>query len=148
MVTQFIYQKPILCTFHIAVEFLFVPYKGLYGWGGGSAYVKFLYVLATAREEWGKSKCIKLLYILAEHSTEYRIQKVMYIKLSRYLFFVWRLDLMMLMRANALLGPLKGVGPCNGCCPHQNHYVPRHKNNNRYISSYYVFVGRKNSKQN
>jgi hypothetical protein len=24
--------------------------------------------------------------------------------------------------------------PCNGCCPHQNHYVPRHINN-RYANS-------------
>jgi hypothetical protein len=28
-----------------------------------------------------------------------------------YLFYIWRLDLMILMQANSLLGPLKGVGP-------------------------------------
>jgi hypothetical protein len=28
-------QRPILCTFHIAVDFLIVPYKGLYRGGGG-----------------------------------------------------------------------------------------------------------------
>ncbi len=37
----------------------------------------------------------------------------------------WRL---ILMRANPLLGP------CNGCLPHQNHYVPR-LINNRYNNS-------------
>jgi hypothetical protein len=29
-----------LCTFHIAVDFLIVPYKGLYGWGGGGERVR------------------------------------------------------------------------------------------------------------
>ncbi len=42
---------------------------------------------------------------------------------------------MILMRANLLLGPLEGVGPCNGCCPLQNHYVPR-QIKNWYINSY------------
>jgi hypothetical protein len=35
----------------------------------------------------------------------------MYIKLLLYLFFIWRLDLMILLRANPLLGPLEGVDP-------------------------------------
>ncbi len=39
------------------------------------------------------------------------------------------------MQANPLLGPFEGEGPSNGCCPHQNHYVPCHINN-RYINSY------------
>jgi hypothetical protein len=30
-----------------------------------------------------------------------------------YLFFIWRLALMIFMRANPLLGPLEGVGPEN-----------------------------------
>jgi hypothetical protein len=105
----FMYRRPILCTFHITVNFLIVPY---------------------------------------------RIQKLIYIKLSLYLFFMWRLDFMILMRANPLLRPLEGVGheiktflgpdmatseasaiwcPCNGCCPHQNHYVPRQINNRTLI---------------
>jgi hypothetical protein len=37
----------------------------------------------------------------------------MYKKLQIYLFFKWRLDLTILMRANPLLGPLEGVGPEN-----------------------------------
>ncbi len=32
-------------------------------------------------------------------------------KLPIYLFFIWRLDLMLLMGTNPLLGPLEGVGP-------------------------------------
>jgi hypothetical protein len=45
----FMYRRPTLCTFLIAVDFLIVPHKGLYGWGGGgSEYVKLLYVFATA----------------------------------------------------------------------------------------------------
>jgi hypothetical protein len=35
----------------------------------------------------------------------------MYIKLPIYLFSKWGLDLMILMGANPLLGPLEGVGP-------------------------------------
>jgi hypothetical protein len=37
----------------------------------------------------------------------------MYLKLLLYLFFIWRLDLMILLRANPLLGPLEGVDPEN-----------------------------------
>jgi hypothetical protein len=37
----------------------------------------------------------------------------MYIKLPMYLFFIWRLDFMILMRENPLLGPLEAVGPEN-----------------------------------
>ncbi len=53
---------------------------------------------------------------LTKYSTEYRIQntpaaKLMYIKLTIYLFFIWRLDFIILMGANPLLGPLEGVGP-------------------------------------
>ncbi len=78
-----------------------------------------------------------------------------------YLFFIRRLDSIILMLANPLLGPLEGEGGdpknlyffgpkmalasltansgpkkdltfrtptpsnvfCNGCCPHQNHYI-------------------------
>ncbi len=43
-VTTFMKRRPILCTFHIAVDFfhiavdfIIVPYKGLYGWGGGAS---------------------------------------------------------------------------------------------------------------
>ncbi len=32
-------------------------------------------------------------------------------------------------------GPKWHHGPCNGCCPHQNHNVPRHINN-KYINRY------------
>jgi hypothetical protein len=38
------FRRPVLRTFHFAVDFLIVPYKGLYG----SDYVKLLYVLTTA----------------------------------------------------------------------------------------------------
>jgi hypothetical protein len=70
-----------LCIFHIAVDFLIVLYKGLYGRGGGSSkYVKLLYVLATAGGVGGgKNGYIKLLYILAEHSiqnTETHVHKI------------------------------------------------------------------------
>ncbi len=34
-------------------------------------------------------------------------------------------------------GPTPYNGPCNGCCPHQNHYVPRHINN-RYTNNYFA----------
>jgi hypothetical protein len=67
----------------------------------------------------GGSEYVKLLDVFAEHNREYRIQKVVY---RNYLFFVWSL-----MGANSLPWPLKGVHPCNGCCPHPYHYVPRHK---------------------
>ncbi len=32
-------------------------------------------------------------------------------------------------------GPTPSNGPCNGCCPHQNHYIPCHIKN-RYINNY------------
>ncbi len=35
-------------------------------------------------------------------------------------------------------GPTPSNGPCNGSCPPQNHYVPRHINN-RYFNSYCCF---------
>jgi hypothetical protein len=88
--------------------------------------------------------------------------KLIYIKLPMYLFFIWHLDLMVLMRANPLLRPLEWVGleiktflgpemavskasatPSNGLynayCPHQNHYLPRHINN-RYIYSFLSII--------
>jgi hypothetical protein len=40
--------------------------------------------------------------------------QLMYIKLPIYLFSKWGLDLMILMGANPLLGPLEGVGPYIG----------------------------------
>jgi hypothetical protein len=70
------YRRPILCTFHIAVDFLIESLKKacMGGGGGGDEYVKLLYVLA-----------------------ENRIQKLMYryIKLLMYgtCVFIWRLDL-------------------------------------------------------
>jgi hypothetical protein len=45
--------------------------------------------------------------------------KVMYIKLPMYLFFIWLLDVTILMRENPFRGPLKGVGPEN-----QDFFVP------------------------
>jgi hypothetical protein len=39
--------------------------------------------------------------------------KLMHIKLPMYLFFIWRLELIILMGANPLLGPLEGMGPEN-----------------------------------
>ncbi len=36
-------------------------------------------------------------------------------------------------RESRFSGSLPSNGSCNGCCPHQNHNVPRHKNN-RYIN--------------
>ncbi len=38
-VNFFMYRRPVWCTFHIAVDFLVVPYKGLCGWGGGGGKV-------------------------------------------------------------------------------------------------------------
>ncbi len=35
-------------TLYGAVDFLIVPSKGMYGWGGGSKYVMLLYVLAPS----------------------------------------------------------------------------------------------------
>ncbi len=41
------YRRRLLCTMYGAVDFLIVPYKGLYGWGVvGGDYVMLLYVLA------------------------------------------------------------------------------------------------------
>ncbi len=57
-------------------------------------------------------------------------QQTLYIKLPMYLFFIWCLDVMILMRANPLQGPLEGVGP-------ENHYVSRHVNN-RYKNNYFA----------
>jgi hypothetical protein len=39
------YGRHILCTLYGAVDFLIVPSKGLYGWGGGgrSRAIEFLY---------------------------------------------------------------------------------------------------------
>jgi hypothetical protein len=37
----------------------------------------------------------------------------MYIKLPMYLLFIWRLDIMILIGENPLLGPLEGLGPEN-----------------------------------
>jgi hypothetical protein len=88
--------------------------------------------------------------------------KLMYIKLPMYLFFIWRLDLLVLMRANPVLRPLEWVGPeiqtflgpemamskasatpsnglYNAYCPHQNHYLPRHINI-RYIDSFLSII--------
>jgi hypothetical protein len=49
----------------------------------------------------------KLMYIkLITYSTEYRKQKIMYIKLTMYLFFIGHLALRILMQANPLLGQL------------------------------------------
>jgi hypothetical protein len=47
------YRRPVLCTFHIAVEILIVPYKGRMdvGGGGGSEYVRLIYVLAEYRPQ-------------------------------------------------------------------------------------------------
>ncbi len=66
-------------------------------------------------------------------------------KITNVPVFIWHLDLLILMQANSLLGPLEGVGPeisgpipsngpRNEYCLHQNHYVSRHINN-RYINS-------------
>jgi hypothetical protein len=55
------------------------------------------------------------------HNMQYRIQntetaaaKLMYIKLPVYLFFILRLDSMILMGANPVLGSLEGVGLFQG----------------------------------
>jgi hypothetical protein len=45
--------------------------------------------------------------------SEYRIQKLMYINYQCTCFLKWRLDLLILMGANTLLGTLEGVGPKN-----------------------------------
>ncbi len=37
---------------------------------------------------------------LTTNKTEFRIQNLMYLKLPMFLFFIWRLDLMILMREN------------------------------------------------
>ncbi len=39
--------------------------------------------------------------------------KLVYLKLPIYLFFIWRLDLMIFIGENPLLDPLEGVGPEN-----------------------------------
>ncbi len=70
------------------------------------------------------------------------------------------LDVWIWMGGNPFLGPIEGVGPkismalatfvaisgpnpyngpCNGYCPPQNHFVPRHKNN-RYINTYKIRI--------
>jgi hypothetical protein len=43
------YRRPILPTFHIAVDFLIVLYKGLYGWGDRAGHSKLTsYQMALA----------------------------------------------------------------------------------------------------
>jgi hypothetical protein len=111
--------------FILSISLLISLYKGLNEWRGVNKSVKLLYVLATSWKGVGGSKYIKLLYI---QNTEIHVQNSTNVPV----FFIWRWDL------NPLLGPLEGVGPstgpCNGCCPHQSHYVLRHINN-RYINS-------------
>jgi hypothetical protein len=73
-------------------------------------------------------------------NTEYRIQvtpaaKLMNIKLPMYLFFIWRLDLMIFMLAISITLANGRDGPSKWIFTHKNHYLPRHINN-RYISSY------------
>ncbi len=77
-----------------------------------------------------------------KQNTEYRMQntsaaKLMYIILPMYLFFVWRLDLMILMGENIFRGPLEEVGPENrdffGPKLALALLVPRHINK-RYIN--------------
>ncbi len=62
-------------------------YKGLYG-GGGERMCKItLRTRYRGGGSGGESEYVNLLYVLAEHNAEYRIQKVVYIKLPIYLFF-------------------------------------------------------------
>jgi len=54
----YVYRSRILCTLYGAVDFLIVPSKGLYGWGGRSRAIKFLYapapLLPTVRALWAE----------------------------------------------------------------------------------------------
>jgi hypothetical protein len=65
--------------------------------------------------------------ILTSGSVRYRWSQI-----SPALPSFGRLDLMILMRANQLLGLLQGI-----LSAYQNHYIPRHINN-RYINSYNI----------
>ncbi len=68
--------------------------------------------------------------------------QVQYSKLPEYLFFIWRLDLMILMWSNTLQEPIEGVGPeirdFDSKKSNKYMYVLRHINN-RYINSYILF---------
>jgi len=100
----------------------------------------------------GESEYVKLLYVLVEHriqNSEYRIQKLMYIKLPMYLFFIWRSTFLntngtrfarchfWAKKKYRSSGHTPSTGPRNWCCSHKNHYIPCHINN-RFINSYYL----------
>jgi hypothetical protein len=58
-------RRPILSTFHTAVDFLIVPYKACMDRGGGGReYIQLLYILATTGGGGWESKYVKLLYVL------------------------------------------------------------------------------------
>jgi hypothetical protein len=87
-VNHFMYRRPILCTFHIAADFIIVRYKCLYGWGERIRKVTF----RTRRIQ----------------NAEYRIQKHMFIKLPMYLSYY-----MALRRKDSDAGP---NGTSFACC--------------------------------
>ncbi len=60
----------------------------------------------------GVSPEIHVHKITRIQNKEYKVKKLMYKKLP-YAFFIWCLDLMILMRANPLLRLLEGRGPEN-----------------------------------
>ncbi len=45
------------------------------------------------------------------------------------------------LKKSRFSGHIRSNGPCNGCCPHQNHYVPRHINWQQ-VNSYKIGHGR------
>ncbi len=95
------YWRRILCTVYGAalLNLLIVPSKGLYAFG--------------------RVRNVTL-------STATHVHKIT--DVSVFYMAHGQLDSMILMQAKSfLVRPLEGVVPRNGYCPHQNHYVPRHK---------------------
>ncbi len=96
------WQRGKLMYIKLAMYLVFYMAPGLNDFDGGKSITR-----AIERSGPWKSGLVWAL--------EWQWAKLMYIKLPMHstCFFIWRLDLLILMRANPLLGPLEGVNPEN-----------------------------------
>ncbi len=91
------------------------------------------YRTVSSHKQSGESEYVKLLYVLAEHrlqNTESHVYKITNVPVSYMVLGLNDFD-----AGKSIAHSIGRGGPCNECCPHQNHYVP-HRINNRYIKSY------------